>query len=362
MTSVTSALPFNSSPIASDQSVVRHLLVSHPLAHAFPKLTRPYLVSSKAPHSLCAKVRAQSIEASAAETPAAIPATANTTWDSFSAAVSGEWDGVTVTFDRDGEAQQLPEYYVPQAYRDWGVELYDWTSQCSMLADVTGLQYTLRRLMPTVGCEADAVAFTEDLQAMFTPGGAAITAEGAYSTGPSANLSSKEVFKAQSEHCFPLETPDQRIRIVHNFKRMGIEGVWKVFSVEVHSERLDGPFNGRRELTGCGGGMDPFSQTPVVETETLKGMWKVVEGFRHVAGDNQQVTDIDTSASIDIASLPGLTGLPLNAWSSAQIVGDADVEIEAGVLLATGKMKAVRQSIKDGKLSSTDLLTLEREN
>ena len=34
-------------------------------------------------------------------------------WDQFAAAVSGEWDGVIATYDRDGEAQQLPEYYVP---------------------------------------------------------------------------------------------------------------------------------------------------------------------------------------------------------------------------------------------------------
>ncbi len=35
-------------------------------------------------------------------------------WADFAAAVSGEWEGVTATFDRDGEAQPLPEYYVPQ--------------------------------------------------------------------------------------------------------------------------------------------------------------------------------------------------------------------------------------------------------
>jgi hypothetical protein len=303
-------------------------------------------------------VRTQSLETSASET--STPAKSN--WDSFSATVSGEWDGVTVTFDRDGEAQQLPEYYVPQAYRDWGVELYDWTSQCSMLADATGLQYTLRRLMPTVGCEADAVAFTEDLQAMFPPGGAAITAEGGYSTGPSSDLSSKDLFKAQSEHCFPLETPGQRIRIVHNLKRMGAEGVWKVLSLEVHTERWDGPYNGRRELAGCGGGMDPFSQTTVTEINSLQGIWKVVDGVCHVADDGRHVVDIGTSTGIEIASLPELTRLPLGAWSSAQIVGDADVEIVAGVLLTTGKMKAVRQTIKNGKLNTTELLTLERKN
>ncbi|KAH7618930.1 hypothetical protein NADE_005778 [Nannochloris sp. 'desiccata'] len=367
MASLTSVLPSNGSPIACDPCLARPLLGPHPLAHAFARPAKPILLSSNETHSPCVIVRAHFIETSAVETSTTTPATANSNWDSFSAAASGEWDGVTVTFDRDGEAQQLPEYYVPQAYRDWEVQLYDWTSQCSMLADATGLQYTLRRLMPTVGCEADAVAFTEDLQAMFTPGGAAITALGGYSTGPFADLSSKDLFKAQSEHCFPLEAAGQRIRIVHNFKRMGPEGVWKVLSVEVHRERRDGPHNGRRELAGCGGGMDTFSQTPVVEISSLKGMWKVIEGFRHVAVDGQQdakvgyTAGVDTSTRIDIASLPGLIGLRLGAWSSAQIVGDADVEIVAGLLLPNGKMKAVRQSIKNGKLNTTELMTLEKE-
>ena len=38
-----------------------------------------------------------------------------------------------------------------QAYRDWGVDLFDWQSQSSMLADDTGLAATTRRMMPTVG-------------------------------------------------------------------------------------------------------------------------------------------------------------------------------------------------------------------
>ena len=43
---------------------------------------------------------------------------------------TGEWEGVTATFSADGSPQQLPERYVPGAFRDWGVELYDWQSQC----------------------------------------------------------------------------------------------------------------------------------------------------------------------------------------------------------------------------------------
>ena len=46
-----------------------------------------------------------------------------------------------------------PSHNLPhlQAYRDWGVELYDWQSQSSMLAEGGGLTATSRRMMPTVG-------------------------------------------------------------------------------------------------------------------------------------------------------------------------------------------------------------------
>jgi hypothetical protein len=75
---------------------------------------------------------------------------------------AGEWQGTSTTFTPDGTPEQLPEHYVPQAYRDWAVELFDWQTQCSSLATDTVFQVTSRKLMPTVGCEADAVAFTEE--------------------------------------------------------------------------------------------------------------------------------------------------------------------------------------------------------
>lgn len=75
---------------------------------------------------------------------------------------AGEWQGTSTTFTPDGTPEQLPEHYVPQAYRDWSVELFDWQTQCSSLATDTAFQVTSRKLMPTVGCEADAVAFNEE--------------------------------------------------------------------------------------------------------------------------------------------------------------------------------------------------------
>lgn len=54
---------------------------------------------------------------------------------------AGEWEGVTASFSPEGQPLQLPEYYVPEAYREWGVELFDWQTQCSCQADAQQFKY-----------------------------------------------------------------------------------------------------------------------------------------------------------------------------------------------------------------------------
>eukprot|EP00951_Prasinocladus_malaysianus_P027409 scaffold245742_cov45-Prasinocladus_malaysianus.AAC.1 len=71
--------------------------------------------------------------------------------------------GATASFDKHGAVRQLPEYYVPAAYREWGVEVVDWTHMTSTRVTSDGLENNVKKFMPTVGCEADAVAFEEDI-------------------------------------------------------------------------------------------------------------------------------------------------------------------------------------------------------
>lgn len=76
--------------------------------------------------------------------------------DSTTAAprIRGEWDGLLVSFNSRGEPVELPHSVVPDAFREWGVTLVAWQTQCSMHCSTSGdLHYTLRRLFPTVGCE-----------------------------------------------------------------------------------------------------------------------------------------------------------------------------------------------------------------
>lgn len=51
-----------------------------------------------------------------------------------------------------GHPLELPEHFVPSAFREWDVHLYDWQTQCSSKASSDdGLRVALKRLMPTVG-------------------------------------------------------------------------------------------------------------------------------------------------------------------------------------------------------------------
>jgi hypothetical protein len=249
---------------------------------------------------------------------------------------------------------------IDQAYRDWEVKIHDWQSQCSMLADAEGLRCTLRRLMPTVGCEADAVAFTEEAQQVFAAQQAAaspIDAEGAYTHGP-GDLASPELFEAAAEHCLPLAA-GQRLRVVHNLKRMGADRSWRVLGIELHRERRDGPHTGRRELAGCGGGMELFSQQPAVARGALDGAW-AASGVRFEAdGAGGLARSAVEGRPWSADTLPGVVCLPLGAWSWAEVGGEG-ASLAAGVLLDDGSMRVAVRRVRGGEVEAAELLTLRR--
>ena len=210
----------------------------------------------------------------------------------------------------------------------------------STTEDVQGVEYICRRLMPTVGCEADAVAFTEEQAANAviipppTPT-AAFTAQGDYSILLTFD---DQDMKGRSEHCFSIGVDArerrQRVRIVQNLQRMGPDKKWKVASLEVHKERWDQPYNRRRELGGCGGGMDPFA----TETSTV---------FSSDKEEEERVMDEEVKQV--------LVGLPLNTWSAVKVGEDGEgVEwVAAGVVVpeagggggGVGVMKMAKQNL-----------------
>lgn len=117
-----------------------------------------------------------------------------------------------------------------------------------MLADASGVSATCRRMMPTVGCEADAIAFTQDAAQLFSaaPGAAPATVapDGAYSAGP-ADISAPDLTKAGFEHCLALPADEHqqqrmRLRVVQQLRRGAGAAAWRLDSVELHWERCAG--------------------------------------------------------------------------------------------------------------------------
>lgn len=292
------------------------------------------------------------------------PSFASIEWEGFSQRMSGEWDGVSATFDADGTPRELPEYYVPQAYRDWDVQLYDWQCQCSMLCNSEGVACTTRKLMPTVGCEADAVAFTEEKGAT-TWENSVISIHGLATKSPGVSISQVDAFDCTAEHIIPLED-DKRIRIVHLLKKMGPERQWRVQGIEIYFEKRDGPYTGRRELAGCGGGLDPFATTEPTPLESLSMFTadtSKAHGVRFVTDSRTDIIDTPWGF-LDNVDPSTFVGLPKNCWTTFSCEthdGETSIFLQTGVLSSDGtSMTLVQQKSINGILCNAELLTIHR--
>lgn len=101
--------------------------------------------------------------------------------------------------------------------------------------------------LPPPGCEADAIAFTQEASQLFTtdPGTSSSDApptvgpDGSYAAGP-ADVAALDAIQAAFEACLVLAPMQRRLRVVHNLQRMGAEGAWQLDNVELHSERWVG--------------------------------------------------------------------------------------------------------------------------
>jgi hypothetical protein len=364
--------------------------------------------SARAPRPSLAPRRSRGIvvapAALAAPTATAAAASAEDAARAFAAAVTGEWEGVTATFSPSGDALELPERFVPQAFREWDMVPKDWQSQCSVpplleAAAAAGgaegaaprhaasssspaaaaaaasppLRYASRRMMPTVGCEADAVAFTEDMAVIGGGGGgaaaagallAAVAPDGAYAAAP-ASLPADGRATVRVESCFPLtDTSDkngrrERLRVVQTFARDWTvrlpapadeeeaggaaaapsssppppppASLLRLEGVELHREFLEGPYTARVELLGCGGGAPPISKLERTPAEALGGGARAEAA---AAGAPPAPPAAPGAPPGSLASPAGvLTLLPLGAWSYVRRrSGGRGLIAEAGVV------------------------------
>lgn len=310
---------------------------------------------------------------------AAEPTTATTTpTTSFTTAASGEWEGAAAAFNRDGEPIALPPNYVPDAFREWGVEVADWTTQCSTIAvapapgaggdDGVSLSYRLKRLLPSVGCEADATAFLDEGVAVrlgngngrggggAEEGGAslppAFLGDGAYALAPPALPTDPASRPARFEVSLPLppaacvaangSVSPRRVRAVVSVAAAPASDRASprppiLAGVELFSEKRYGDYiGGTDSLAGCGGGVGPFARTQALEAGALeRGDWSVVRGVvtqsPPPAGAALTFPPADAARGSDTGRLL----LPLGAWVAVRPAANGGVVVEAGVV-ATG--------------------------
>ncbi|CAN1139414.1 hypothetical protein LINPERPRIM_LOCUS24063 [Linum perenne] len=245
-------------------------------------------------------------------------------WAEFSDRVSGEWDGFGADFTPQGTPIELPESVVPQAYRDWEVQVHDWQTQCPTLArpDPTSLlSYTTVKLLPTVGCEADAATRYSNEQRLVSSASAfAYHSSGSYvAVWPSGE-------KLELEHC--LVNPqdrESRVRILLTLRNNSDDDATiSLVGIRAFREQWYGPFRNGDQLGGCSIRDSAFAATTPLHPSKLLGIsWRLgstaLAAFHDQTGSIHQLND---GGSLEkecvVRDEDGLVLLPKELWCSVK--------------------------------------------
>lgn len=196
--------------------------------------------------------------------------------------MSGEWDGFGADFTEQGKPMELPESVVPEAYREWEVKVFDWQTQCPTLAHPSNfsLDYKLIRLLPTVGCEADAATrYSVDQRSITTSSSTAF----AYhpTTGCYVAAWAASTLELELEHCLiDPRDKESRVRIIQVLRRGNDDSnptplpLLELKTVKVFREQWYGPFRDGDQLGGCAIRDSAFASTPPLDASQITGVWE----------------------------------------------------------------------------------------
>ncbi|KAL0454022.1 UNVERIFIED_CONTAM: hypothetical protein Slati_0741400 [Sesamum latifolium] len=268
-----------------------------------------------------------------------------TSWAEFAENVSGEWDGFGADFTVQGKPIELPEMVVPEAYREWEVKVFDWQTQCPTLAqshnNCPSLMYKTIKLLPTVGCEADAATRYSIQERNITAqhkSAFAYQSTGCYvSVWPTADQIDSANKSMQLEHCLIDPTDkESRVRIIQVLDLQ--ESELKLKSIAVFVEQWYGPFRNGDQLGGCAIRDSAFAATQPLNASQVSGVW---QGLAAVAGFNTCQTMIqqlgDERVRKSIRDEADLILLPKQLWCSLKRVEDKETCCEVGWLLGKGR-------------------------
>lgn len=263
-------------------------------------------------------------------------------WMEFATNVSGEWDGYGADFSSEGEPIELPEQVVPEAFREWEVKVFDWQTQCPTLAqphDFT-LFYKLIKLLPTVGCEADAATRYSIEERNIRGAGNFASAFVYQSSGCYAAVwltkdhPTYRIFEL--EHCLvDPRNRESRVRIIQIVHVEKSKFVLK--NIKVFCEQWYGPFRNGEQLGGCAIRDSAFASTDALKSSEVTGVW---EGLHAVACFQNSRTNIiqellDDSVRRSVRDESNLVLLPKQLWSSVTERED-ETFCEVGWLLDQG--------------------------
>ncbi|BFI23595.1 hypothetical protein MPTK2_1g03480 [Marchantia polymorpha subsp. ruderalis] len=275
-------------------------------------------------------------------------------WKAFAERVSGEWDGYGADFTFTGEPLELPSSVVPDAFRDWGVEIHDWQTMCPTLAveESQDLSYRVIRLLPTVGCEADAATpYCNEERTFRVAKTYAFHAQGSYTAvwpgrgaqknNPEPGRTGKIVVRDvaddgqwEVEHC--LVTDDgptrNRARVLQQFRLDRNVPVLK--NITLYIEQWDGPFRNGESLGGCSTSGSGFATTPPLDVQALVGTWHADVFFAPGGQSSSSPKEFcpGGSSALQRTQVAGIVALPKGLWSSVTVSSQdsSSYIIEAG--------------------------------
>eukprot|EP01018_Ginkgo_biloba_P028750 Gb_15857 [translate_table: standard] len=230
-------------------------------------------------------------------------------WTDFARHVSGEWDGYGAEFSIEGQPIELPESVVPEAFREWDVQVYDWQTQCPTLAEenTIAIRYKSIRLLPTVGCEADAATQHSVDERQIGGVDNEVSSFAFHSSGCYIAVWPGRSFKKE-RHVPPAKDPGQeeeecnileiehclvegqnsksRVRIIQQIHLGKTNEEQKtgpsLKKVTVYCEQWYGPFRNGEQLGGCAISGSAFASTSPLHASQLAGTWQaqnLVAGF-----------------------------------------------------------------------------------
>ncbi|XP_022952169.1 uncharacterized protein LOC111454926 [Cucurbita moschata] len=268
-------------------------------------------------------------------------------WSDFAKNVSGEWDGYGADFSSGGTPIELPEFVVPDAYREWEVKVFDWQTQCPTLAEPEkpSFMYKTIKLLPTVGCEADAATrYSIDERNVGNRIGSndEVTAFAYQRSGcyvvvwPVKVVGSYKLMEL--EHC--LVSPQDRESRVRVVQVVRVEGTRLVLqSIKVFCEQWYGPFRNGEQLGGCAIRDSSFASTAALKASEVVGSWQGPVSVARFDGSQINVIQelLADNVQKSVRTESELKVLPKQLWCSLKESEDSeDTCCEVGWLFDHG--------------------------